>query len=148
MSDVQKWVGVGVGAVITRDDDVLLLRRRNVHGDGTWSTPGGHIEFGESLETCAAREAHEETGVTVGDIEFLALTNDYMPADDKHYVTVWMRCEYAAGEARIAASYEMDDVGWFPLDALPDVLFLPFRNLVEGRALGGALGNGPQGPAT
>ncbi len=83
----RRWVGVGVGAVIRRGDDVLLLKRRNVHGDGTWSTPGGHVEFGESLERCAAREAQEETGLVAGEVSFLAVTNDYMPEDGKHYVT-------------------------------------------------------------
>ena len=46
----------GVGVVITRGDKVLLLPRKNVHGEGTWSTPGGHLEFGETLEACAVRE--------------------------------------------------------------------------------------------
>src|SRR5262245_18223392 len=98
MEHEHRWVGVGVGAVICRSEEILLLRRRNVHGSGTWSTPGGHVEFGESLEACAAREALEETGLIVGEVEFLAVTNDHMPADDKHYVTVWMRCAYAGGE--------------------------------------------------
>jgi ADP-ribose pyrophosphatase YjhB (NUDIX family) len=35
---------VGVGIIIEKDDQVLLLRRRNVLGDGTWSTPGGHLD--------------------------------------------------------------------------------------------------------
>lgn len=56
---------VGVGIIIEKDDQVLLLRRRNVLGDGTWSTPGGHLDYGETPEECAVREAHEETGVHV-----------------------------------------------------------------------------------
>lgn len=139
MTGQQKWVGVGVGAVIVRGDEVLLVHRINVHGSGTWSTPGGHIEFGESLEECAAREALEETGLVVGSVDFIAVTNDYMPSDDKHYVTVWMQCEYVSGVPRVAAEYELDDVQWFAWGALPDALFIPIRNLIEGRALGGAL---------
>jgi 8-oxo-dGTP diphosphatase len=41
---------VGVGVIITRDDQVLLLKRKNVHGSGCWSTPGGHLDFGETPE--------------------------------------------------------------------------------------------------
>lgn len=44
---------VGVGVIITKDQHVLLLRRHSVHGAGTWSTPGGHLDFGESPEACA-----------------------------------------------------------------------------------------------
>jgi 8-oxo-dGTP diphosphatase len=39
---------VGVGAIVTRNGQVLLVRRKNVHGAGTWSTPGGHLKDGET----------------------------------------------------------------------------------------------------
>ncbi len=41
---------VGVGIIIRKGDRVLLLRRKNVHGGGSWSTPGGHLDFSESPE--------------------------------------------------------------------------------------------------
>ena len=140
MAESGRWVGVGVGALIVRDDEVLLLRRRNVHGDGTWSTPGGHVDFGETLERCAAREVEEETGLVVGEVRFLAVTNDVMPADDRHYVTVWMRCDHAGGEPRVAAAHEMSEVRWFPVDALPEPLFTSLANLTSGAAHGLAHG--------
>ncbi|HEX6995608.1 MAG TPA: NUDIX domain-containing protein [Gammaproteobacteria bacterium] len=62
-----------------------MVRRTNVHGDGTWSAPGGHIDKGESLEQCAQREVFEETGVTIKNIRFLAVTNDIFEAEGKHY---------------------------------------------------------------
>ena len=37
----------GVGPIFTRGGQVLLLRRKNVHGVGSWPTPGGHLESGE-----------------------------------------------------------------------------------------------------
>jgi ADP-ribose pyrophosphatase YjhB (NUDIX family) len=93
---------VGVGVVITRGDEVLLLHRKNVHGEGTWSTPGGHLEFGETPEACAAREVLEETGVQVGNICFVSITNDVFD-ESRHYITIWMRGEYQGGEAHVAA---------------------------------------------
>ena len=113
-------------------DHVLLIRRSKVHGDGTWSTPGGHLDFGESLEECATRETREETGVEVSNVLFRAITNDVLPDDDKHYLTVWMEAQYASGEARIAARHEMSQVGWFPWNDLPQPLFKCFENLVTG----------------
>jgi 8-oxo-dGTP diphosphatase len=67
---------VGTAMIITRDDKVLLMKRKGPHGKGTWSTPGGHLDFGETLEGCAAREAKEEVGLDVFDIRFRTVTND------------------------------------------------------------------------
>ena len=128
-------VRVGVAILITRGERVLLLRRKNVHGTGTWSTPGGHLEYGESIEDCATRETLEETGLTVTDIHFLALTNDVFTDQKSHYLTVWMRASAEAGEPVLAAPYESDTIGWFPWDGLPEPLFLPFQHLLTGECL-------------
>jgi len=122
---------VGVGVIITQGDKVLLLHRKNVHGEGTWSTPGGHLEFGETPETCAAREVFEETGVQVGNIRFVCITNDVFD-ESRHYITIWMRGEYQGGEAHVAAEYEASEVAWFHWNALPKPLFFSFVNLLEG----------------
>lgn len=123
---------VGVGVLIHRGDEVLLVRRRAVHGAGTWSTPGGHLDFGESPETCARREALEEVGVTIGEVRFRAITNDVMDSEGRHYITLWMEGEHVHGEPAPVADYELSDVRWFRWKELPETLFLPFANLVGG----------------
>jgi 8-oxo-dGTP diphosphatase len=125
---------IGVGVVIRRGEDVLLLRRHNVHGAGTWSTPGGYFEYGETPEECAAREALEETGVTISGIRFLTITNDFFPEREKHFITLWMHADYALGDAGLHAPDEATEVGWFPHDQLPDPLFLSFANLTKSSA--------------
>jgi 8-oxo-dGTP diphosphatase len=130
---MMKIPAVGVGIIITKGDRVLLLRRRNVHGAGTWSTPGGHLDFGESPEDCAIREAREETNVDVAGVRFRAITNDIFEAEGKHYITLWMEASYVAGEPVVNAPDEMSQVGWFAWDALPQPLFLPFQHLLEGK---------------
>jgi 8-oxo-dGTP diphosphatase len=124
---------VGVALIITKNDQVLLVKRKGVHGEGTWSTPGGHLEFGESPEECARREAEEEIGVMVRDVQFKALTNDIFTGSGKHYITIWMQSTYASGEPRINAPYEVAEVDWFDWNALPQSLFLPLQNLLAGR---------------
>jgi len=123
---------VGVGIIITRGDEVLLVRRTGTHGADTWSTPGGHLDSSEQLEQCAAREAMEETGVDVGDIRFRAVTNDVFPGG-RHYVTIWMEGEYLGGEPTARALDEVSSVGWFRWKDLPRPLFLPLANLLAGR---------------
>ena len=51
---------VGVGVAVVKDGKVLLGKRKNAHGEGTWSFPGGHLEYKESWEDCAIRETLEE----------------------------------------------------------------------------------------
>lgn len=121
---------VGTAIIIIRDNQVLLMKRKGPHGNGTWSTPGGHLDFGETLEGCAAREAKEEVGVDVVDIRFRAVTNDIFEETGKHYVTVWLE-GIPVGEPFIAAEREVEDLGWFDWDALPQPLFLPLENLVK-----------------
>lgn len=131
-ADNQRRVGVGVGVVVADGDQLLLIRRVNAHGAGTWSTPGGHLDFGESLAECAVRETREETGVEIGNVRFRAVTNDVFDLEDLHYITVWMDAEYIGGEARVTAPGETTEVRWFRSHDLPQPLFLPLRNLLQG----------------
>ncbi len=132
-SNAVKTPRVGVGVIIERNGQVLLIKRTNVHGAGTWSTPGGHLEYGESPEECAIREVKEETGVNIGDVRFKGITNDLFEVSEKHYITIWMAGRHLSGEPVVNADGEASDIGWFSWDALPKPLFLPLQNFTEGR---------------
>ena len=123
---------VGVGVLVLKDGGSILMgRRKNAHGDGDWSVPGGHLEFGESLERCAEREVLEETGVKISNIRFFTVTNDIFEKENKHYITVWMVSDYASGEAKVTEPDRFESVNWFGWDKLPDPPFLPMRNLLK-----------------
>jgi 8-oxo-dGTP diphosphatase len=98
-----------------RDGKLLLVRNRQ----GLWSTPGGHLDFGESPDVCAAREAFEETGVTVSNVQFVAVTNDVLADLGKHYITLWMRGDADSAAGQIGDLGEIVEIGWFSPDALP-----------------------------
>jgi len=121
---------VGVAIIITKGDQVLLMKRKGPHGHGTWSTPGGHLDFGETPEVCAAREAKEEVGLDVVDIRFRAVTNDIFEEEGKHYITIWMDGK-SSGEPIIAAEEEVAEIGWFAWNSLPQPLFLTLENLLK-----------------
>src|ERR1700756_2911768 len=94
----RKYPQVGVGAIVVKDGKVLLGRRKGSHGEGSWSFPGGHLEFGESIEDCVRREVLEETGITLKNIRMGPFTNDIFEAEHKHYVTLFAVADYASGD--------------------------------------------------
>lgn len=57
---------------------------------GLIAHPGGHLEYGESFESCAAREVMEETGLIIKDVRFLTATTSILADCNKQYVTIWM----------------------------------------------------------
>ncbi|MDP8002868.1 MAG: NUDIX hydrolase [Caldisphaera sp.] len=54
---------VGIGTLLMRDSDVLLIKRANEPEKGMWAIPGGHLELGERILDAAKREFYEETGI-------------------------------------------------------------------------------------
>ena len=128
----QQHTRVGVGVWVEKDGKVLMMHRKGVHGSGTWSMPGGHLDFGETPEQCAIRETKEETDVDIDNVHFVAMTNDYFEHSNKHYITIWMKGSYKAGTAKVNAAYESSAVEWFSWNELPSPLFAPFEKLLSG----------------
>jgi len=131
MENAYAFPRVGVGAVICRDDEVLLIHRKGSHGADTWAPPGGHLDFGESFENCAERETLEETGIQVKAVRILSVTNDVWPELGRHFASIWMECRYLSGEAAPIAEEELDGAQWFPKTRLPKNLFGPFYELLK-----------------
>lgn len=104
-------------------------KRKGSHGSGTWSVPGGHLEFGETWEEAATREVLEETGIKIKNVSFLAATNDVMK-ENKHYISVWMTADFAGGTPQIMEPDKWVDQGWYDIKKLPSPLFEPcWQNL-------------------
>lgn len=122
---------VGVGVFVRHNGKILLGKRRGSHGEGTWALPGGHLEFGEELEACVRREIREETNLEVTNVRFGTITNDVFEDGTRHYVTVYMVCDYAAGTLENMEPHKCEAWAWFGWDALPRPLFLPCENLLR-----------------
>lgn len=122
---------VGVAVIIVRDGKVLLGKRLNAHGAGTWAFPGGHLEFNESIEGCARREVFEETGLSVKDPRYAAYTNDLFRRENKHYVTLFVTATIDAGTPWVKEPDKCETWQWFAWDSLPSPLFLSLKNLLD-----------------
>ncbi len=132
---MEKNARVGIGVFVIKEGKFLMGKRLGSHGEGTWSVPGGHLEFGESFADTARREVLEETGVGIKNIRFGALTNDYFEKEGKHYVTIWMLSDHESGEATILEPDKYVDQDWFDLHTLPSPLFLPWEQLLKSEFL-------------
>lgn len=121
---------IGIGVFVWKDGKFLMGRRLGAHGADTWSIPGGHLEYGESWEDCAIREVQEETGLIVGNVRFLAITNDIFGKDHKHSVTIWVDSDWLSGEPAITEPDKLVDQAWHTFRNLPSPLFQPcWQNL-------------------
>lgn len=122
---------IGVGVIVLKDNRVLMLKRKNAHGNGSWCFPGGHLEFNEGVEDCAIRETLEETGIRIKNLRFGPFTNDVFKEEGKHYVTLFMIADYDSGEARIIEPEKCDGLEWSEWEKLPEPLFVPVQNLLK-----------------
>ena len=137
--DKPKKVGVGFGVMILKDNKILLGKRHEdpnkadseLHGEGTWTMPGGKIDFGGAFEEAAAREVMEETSLKIDQdkIKFISLANDRV--SDAHFVTIGFLCEDFEGEVKVMEPDEITEWQWFPLDNLPSPLFFPSEKVLK-----------------
>ncbi|MFE3323743.1 NUDIX domain-containing protein [Streptomyces sp. NPDC059176] len=113
----------GVSAVVFDDEGRVLLGRRA--DTGTWSIIGGIPEPGEQPAVAAVREVFEETAVRcvaerIVLVQTLAKPVTYPNGDRCQFMDVCLRCRAVGGEARVNDEESLA-VGWFPVDALPEL---------------------------
>ena len=121
-------VRVGVGVMLLAPAGYVFMRRQGSHGAGSWSFPGGHLEYGESVLECAVRECREELGVELKDPSVVKIfTEDFFAendaSDDRHYITLYVT-GWCSQHPRICEPAKCDGLKFVALgDVLPDPLF-------------------------
>jgi len=117
---------VGVGILLVRDNNLLLIRRKYNPDAGYWSIPGGHLDIGEEVEKAAEREGFEETGFKVKVTKLAGIIDKIMYDSEMkieyHYVLLNYFVEQIEGDKNQAPV--ADD------DAL-NAKFVPFNELKE-----------------
>jgi len=122
---------VGVGVIIIKDNKILFAQRKNSHGEDTWSVPGGHLEFNETIEECAKREVFEEAGIEIKNLKIGPFTNDIFKKEGKHYITIYVIADYNSGKVEVKEPDRMVEWNWFSWNNLPKPLFKPIENLLK-----------------
>ena len=114
---------VGVGVVVLRGDEVLLIRRAKPPVSDNWSIPGGAQEIGETVREAARREIAEETGIgieIVGLIDVVdGITRDDAGRTKFHYTLVDFAALWRSGEARAAS--DAAATRWAGLDEIAEI---------------------------
>lgn len=121
---------IGVGVLVATPEKLLLGRRKGAHGSGTWSCPGGHLEWGETVAECAARELKEEIGICPLAIQMGPWVENLID-QDKHYVTFFVITSSWNGEILLMEPEKCEEWIWFDWNALPEPLFSPISSLIE-----------------
>lgn len=112
---------VGVGAIVVKDDAVLLVKRGINPGKGLWAIPGGNLNLGETLQDAAQREIMEETGIKIEAKLPPHITFDLIERDEEgkirfHYVIVDLIADYVSGEPKGAD--DALDARWVKIEDL------------------------------
>ncbi|MBP2445658.1 NUDIX domain-containing protein [Rhizobium leguminosarum] len=114
--------GFGVGVVILRDAKVLLYKRLRPPEAGYWNIVGGKVDHMEPAEQAARREAEEETGLKIGRIEKIGMTEQIIDTDRQHWISLlYLACD-VEGEPQLTEPDKLSDFGWFPIKDLPKPL--------------------------
>lgn len=117
------YIGVGVGAVIMNAERRVFLAKRGSEARNErhkWEFPGGSVEFGETLEEALVREVKEEYDFSIEVLELLDVVNHLLPEERQHWVSPTFLCRYKSGTPRIMEPHKCDDIGWYPLDEIPE----------------------------
>jgi len=110
-----------VGAVIIRDNRVLLLQRRlDDTFPGMWELPSGKLEPGEPPRRGLRREVMEEAGLLVTEACLVFAFEYTIPKDNTPSIVVQLNYRVAADDTPAALSDEHQALAWVPRSQLPN----------------------------
>lgn len=107
---------------------IVLVKRKNEPFG--WALPGGFVDYGESVECAAVREAKEETGLTVTLTRLLGVYSDPVRDPRQHTISTVFSA-VAENPADIAGGDDAEDARFFPLNALPQGIVFDHSKIID-----------------
>lgn len=124
-----KKIKIGCEVFLKKDNSILLGKRRNCYGEGTWGLPGGHLEYGESVIDCIKRELKEELGIEGLEFKLITITDNI---DERgHYVHISFLLEQFVGEIKCMEPDFCYEWKFFDISNLPEEIFKPHKKILK-----------------
>lgn len=112
---------ISCGALVVRDEKILLVHHARTGRHDFWAAPGGGVEGQEELARAAERETLEETGINVVATRLAYIDEGW--SADLRVLKFWFLAEYVSGEIDVsgnpAEGESIVGADWFALDGLP-----------------------------
>ena len=115
-----------VDIIIRVEDQIVLIERRNEPKG--WALPGGFVDYGESLETAAMREAQEETNLELHNLQQFGAYSDPQRDPRQHNISFVFTAE---GKGSLQGGDDAALAKLFPLDQLPSPLCFDHGKILE-----------------
>ena len=116
-----KIPSITADGILIKDNQILLIRRKNEPFKGKWALPGGFVEYEEKTEEAVVREVFEETGLKTKIRGLVGVYSDPKRDPRGHTITVAYVLEVSGG--RLKAGDDASDVKFFKVNKLPVLSF-------------------------
>lgn len=126
---MDKKVKIGCEVFVIKNNKLLLGKRKNCYGEGSWGLPGGHLEYGETLVECAKRELREELGIEASSLILIAVNENI---DERaHYLHYSFTIENFTGDIQNKEPQFCYEWQFFAFNDLPEYLFKPHVKIIH-----------------
>lgn len=129
---------VSIHILLIKEQEILLLLRKNISSDGLYGLVAGHLDAGETVTNAIIREAKEEANITINpvDIEFATTCHSYNSKNNKEFIQFYVVCKKWQGEVKNNEPEKCGDLSFFPIDNLPNNMVPYVRDGIKKVMLG------------
>jgi len=118
-----------VDGIILKSKKILLVKRARYPFSGYWTLPGGHVEYGETLEAAMKREMKEELGISTKIKKIIGAYS--APKRDPRYHAVSVIYLLEKTKGKIKLDWESSEYQYFPLNKLPLKIGFDHRKIIN-----------------
>lgn len=129
-------IRVWIWSLAIKDGKILYWLRKSKHWNWTYSPPGGHLEYGETIEDCAIRELYEESWLIAkpADVIVFCTLNEIYLNNEKHYInitTLITKFTWSVENKEPEKLEKWEWMSWDDIKALWNKNFLPIQELIK-----------------
>jgi 8-oxo-dGTP diphosphatase len=127
---------IACNVIVTKNENgikkILLSQRKGNFGKNEYALPLGKMKPSDkTIEECAKRELNEETALVLGNSRVVSINVTFY-SDKPWVLTIGVLAEDYSGEVKWKEKMQHRQWEWFPIDRLPEPLFLPSKLAING----------------